>query len=109
MQAPTARETAGQVAAPTIRTEQQAPRAQRTAVRFALLDVERPLYEGLIQEFEEQNPGLRVEIVSMDEVLELGALGNPQVPDDADQRLVSAADVVRIGVTRETVEQGLVR
>ncbi|MBM3189604.1 MAG: hypothetical protein FJZ90_12875, partial [Chloroflexi bacterium] len=53
--------------APT-RISQPAATPQRTTVRFALHDVEVPLYEGLIAAFEEENPDLRVQIVSLNEV-----------------------------------------
>jgi len=94
--------------APT-RISQPAATPQRTTVRFALHDVEVPLYEGLIAAFEEENPDLRVQIVSLNEVLGLGPLGTAQMPEDAEQRLVAAADVVTFGVTRQTVRNGLVR
>jgi ABC-type glycerol-3-phosphate transport system substrate-binding protein len=87
---------------PAVQTEQ-------VTVRFALSDWNLPLYEGFIEAFEEDNPEIRIEVVSANEVLELGPIGQLDVPDDADQRLVAAADVVEIGVGRETVRDGLVR
>jgi multiple sugar transport system substrate-binding protein len=78
-------------------------------VRFTVSDIEAPLYESLITSFEQGNPDLGIEIVSINEVLELGPLGNPQVPEDAEQRLAAAADVVSFGASRETVAKGLVR
>ncbi len=78
-------------------------------VRFAVLDLMRPAYEDKIKVFEEENPDVHVEIVSMDQVLGLGALASAEFPDDAVQRLVAAADIVGIGVSRETVEAGLFR
>jgi multiple sugar transport system substrate-binding protein len=93
-------------------TEAPAPEPasqERTAVRFAITDWQRPLYEDLIAAFEEENPDLRVEVVSVNEVLELGPIGQIEVPDDADQRLVAAADVVNIGVSRQVVRDGLLR
>jgi multiple sugar transport system substrate-binding protein len=97
--------TAAPLAVPT-----QAPAGQeRTTVRFAITDWELPLYEGLIKNFEEENPDLHLQVVSINEVLGLGPITNIQMPDDANQRLVAAADVVTIGVTRQTVEDGLVR
>ena len=87
----------------------QAPvKRERTVVRFATSDIEAPQYEGLIEAFEEENPDLRVEIVSINEVLELGALANPPVPEDATRRLAEAADVFAAG-GREPVQQGLLK
>lgn len=83
--------------------------ADRTVVRFALLDWETPIYEGAVAAFEEANPDIDVQFVSTNEVLGLGAIGSIEYPDDAAQRLVAAADVVSMGVSRETVAQGLVR
>ena len=84
-------------------------RKPRTIVRFALVDIEVPIYEDLIAQFEEENPDLGVEIVSVNQVLGLGPLASAQAPDDAEDRLVAAADVVKMGISRETVEKGLVR
>ena len=78
-------------------------------VRFALSDVERPIYEDALAQFEEKNPDIDVQIVSVEEVLGLGALGNRDIPNDAEERLVAAADVVKIGISRETVRKRLVR
>lgn len=82
---------------------------ERTAIRFAVLDWELSLYEDLIAAFEEENPDLHVQVVSVNEILDLGAIATIEYPDDADRRLVSAADVVQIPVSRQTVEDGLVR
>ena len=87
----------------------QAPaKRERTVVRFATSDIEAPQYEGLIAAFEEENTDLRIEIVSINEVLELGALANPSVPEDATRRLAQAADVFAAG-GREPVQQGLLK
>jgi multiple sugar transport system substrate-binding protein len=85
------------------------PAVERTTVRFALNDFEQPLYQGIIEAFEEQNPDLHVEIVSINEVLDLGPLGQVEYPDDAEERLVAAADVVNMGATREMAQKGLLR
>jgi multiple sugar transport system substrate-binding protein len=82
---------------------------EQVTVRYAVSDLERPLYEDFIAAFEEENPDVRIEVVSVNEILELGPIGQLDVPDDADQRLVAAADIVGIGVGRETVRDGLVR
>ena len=96
---------------PTAATQagQPAVEKERTTVRFTVSDLERPLYEPLIAAFEQENPSLHVQVVSLNEVLGLTALAGSEIPEDAEQRLVAAADVVNFSVTRETVQQGLVR
>ncbi len=111
---PEAQATAEPAAQPTAQVPEAATAApgaegERTMVRFAVTDWERSLYEGFIEAFEEENPDLGVEVVSANEVLDLGPIGQIDVPDDADQRLVAAADVVEVGITRENVDQGLIR
>ena len=114
---PSAKETPS-TEAPQAQVESPAPvqvpgkpaaEVERVTVRFAILDLMQPAYEDKIKVFEEENPDVHVEIVSMDQVLDLGVLTSAEFPDDAVQRLVAAADVVGIGVSRETVEAGLVR
>jgi multiple sugar transport system substrate-binding protein len=78
-------------------------------VSIALSDVEVPLYESLLVEFESKHPDIDVQIASVEEILGLGALGNREIPDDAEERLVAGADVVKIGISRDTVRKGLVR
>jgi len=94
---------------PTVVPSRAVLEDERTTVRFAITDVEVPIYEDVIAAFEEENPDLDVQIVSVNEVLGLGALGSTQVPEDANQRLVAAADVVKTGISRQMVQQGLVR
>ncbi len=94
---------------PVPATAEPAVEGERTTVRFAITDWDRPLYESLIEAFEEENPDLHVQVVSANEVLELGPIGQIDIPEDADQRLVAAADVVEVNVTREAVDQGLIR
>jgi multiple sugar transport system substrate-binding protein len=104
---PTAIPTA--IPVPAIEARQPVAEEPRTTVRFAVSDVELPIYEPLIAAFEQENPKLHVQVASINEVLGLGALANTQVPEDWEQRLVAAADVVGFSVSRKTVEQGLVR
>lgn len=81
----------------------------RAVVRFAVSDWEAPQYEELIAAFEEEYPAIDIQVVSTNEVLGLGAITDIQVPEDAARRLLAAADVVPMDVTRGTVRQGLVR
>ena len=79
-----------------------------TTILFAVGDFERPLYESLIESFEEANPDIHVQLVSINEILEMDLVGG-EAPDDTWQRLASRADVINGGASRETVQQGLVR
>jgi multiple sugar transport system substrate-binding protein len=79
-----------------------------TTVLFAVTDLEQPLFKDLIESFEEDNPDIRVQLVSINEVLELELLGGDW-PDDAWQRLVSRADVINLQAGREAAQQGLIR
>jgi ABC-type glycerol-3-phosphate transport system substrate-binding protein len=51
-------------------------------------------YQDLIETFEAENPGIEVKIVSYEETLGLSSAGQGQGPDNAAERLVSAADVI---------------
>lgn len=85
------------------------PAGERTTVRFAVSDYELPMYADMIKAFEAENPTVHVEPVSMQQILGLGAVLDTEVPEDAEARLVAAADVVTIGASRAAVAQGLVR
>jgi len=67
---------------------------ERVTVRFAVYDWEQGRYEELAESFEEANPGIAIELVSLNETLELGSFGGGGWPEDADVRLASAADVI---------------
>ena len=81
---------------------------ERTTVRFAVFDWDLPLYEDLLKAFEKENPDLHVQVVSSNKVLDLGPIGDLEIPPDANQRLVAAADVAEIEVSRQTVREGLI-
>lgn len=84
------------------------PAAEGPAVvRFALMDWDRPNYEPLIQAFQDENPDITIEVVSVNELLDLGAIAQMEFPEDTDQRLVAGADVVTLGLTSEGVAKGL--
>ncbi len=76
-------------------------------IRFAIYDWDLIRYEALAEVFEEENPAIKIKLVSIDETLGLkpGGMG---WPDDAYARLASAADVWSIGTSYEAVRQGLV-
>lgn len=89
-------------------TQPEEPAQAQVTIRFAIFDWQQPIYEGLIKDFEEANPDLKVEIVSINEVLGVD-LVTFEWPDDAGLRLASAADVGTVGVSRQDVQEGLVR
>src|SRR5690554_209107 len=73
---------------------QSAPEGVR--LRMAVFDWESGSYGELISAFEAENPGIEIELVSVEETLGLDA-GAGAWPEDASRRLVSAADVVSTG------------
>lgn len=77
-------------------------------ILFAVSDFQQPLFESLIESFEEANPDIHVRLVSINEILGLDLLGG-EAPDDAWQRMASRADVINGGADREAVQQGLAR
>ena len=85
------------------------PETEQVTIRFALFDWEVAAYEGLIEAFEEENPDVKVQVVSANEVLGLGSLTDFDFPEDASRRLASAADIVSSGASRQDVQEGLVR
>jgi multiple sugar transport system substrate-binding protein len=96
-------------AAPTQPAVEQEPEREQVTVRFAVFDWERPVYEDLIKAFEEENPDVKVQLVSANEVLGLGPITDLDFPEDTERRLASAADVVTFGVSKEVVREELVR
>jgi multiple sugar transport system substrate-binding protein len=68
---------------------------ERTTVLFAVYDWEMSRYDDLIGAFEDTNPELRVQLVSINEVLDLDPTSS-QWPDDAWTRLASSADVINL-------------
>ncbi len=81
----------------------------QVTVRFVLFDWDRPTYEGKIATFEEENPDVKIQIVSANEVLGLEGLTNLDFPEDTPRLLAFAADVGTIGMGRDEVKEGLVR
>lgn len=63
-------------------------------LRMIAYDWQSGSYRDLIETFEAENPGVEIKIVSMEDTLGLESGGAGQWPDDAAERLVSAADVV---------------
>lgn len=82
----------------------------QTTIRFAAFGwTKAEIYDDLIAAYEEENPDLRVEFVSLEESLGIDWRGTTPMPEDAAQRLVQAADVVHWLFSRDMVAQGLLR
>lgn len=79
-------------------TDNTATEAETTTesvtLRMIAYDYELGNYRDLIEAFEAENPGVEIKMVSLEETLGLESGGVGQWPDDADVRIVSAADVV---------------
>jgi multiple sugar transport system substrate-binding protein len=84
-------------------------KGEQVTILFAVDDYERLHYKGLIQAFEEANPGLHVRLVSFGETLGLGSGDAWPKPEIAWQRLTSASDVINSPAPSEAAQQGLVR
>ncbi|MBN1657334.1 MAG: extracellular solute-binding protein [Anaerolineae bacterium] len=93
---------------PTSRSSAPAAEGQIT-IRLAIFDWDQGAYHDLIKAFEEENPDIRVKVVSINDLLGISLTGAMEWPDDAERRLASAADVVPMEASAESVEQGLVR
>jgi ABC-type glycerol-3-phosphate transport system substrate-binding protein len=76
-------------------------------ITFACSDSDRLHYENLVQIFEEANPDLHVQLVSLDDVL--GPPQDGQYVGDVGQRLATAADTLAISPDLEMVQRGLLR
>jgi multiple sugar transport system substrate-binding protein len=95
---------------PTTRGSSEGGQEQAGAtIRFAIFDWEQASYKGLIAAFEEENPDVAVKVVSINEVLGLDLTGAVDWPEDAEQRLAAAADVVNMEASASSVQVGLVR
>jgi multiple sugar transport system substrate-binding protein len=80
-----------------------------TILRFAVSDMDRGQYDGLIQAFEAENPDVHIKTVSIEGTLGMGmgmGMGSAGWPDDAYLLLAAAADVISMPATREAVQQG---
>lgn len=70
------------------------PSEETVTLRMIAYDYEMGNYRDLIDVFEAENPGVEIDMVSVEETLGLDTGGVGQWPEDASQRLVSAADIV---------------
>ncbi len=78
-------------------------------IRFAVWDWQQASYADLIQAFEDANPDVLVQLVSINESLGLDPTGEGAWPDDWRLRLSAVADVVNQPVGSGMIEAGLVR
>jgi ABC-type glycerol-3-phosphate transport system substrate-binding protein len=83
------------------------PQVEKVTIRFAVDDLEQALYQDTIRAFEEDNPDIDIKLVSINQTLDLGAVGG-EWPEDAMLRLAEAADVINVGASRDAVDAGLV-
>ena len=75
-------------------------------ISFACHEVEFSQYEDLAEQFHEENPHVKVRVLSITEILGLGE--NWHWPEDTWQQLVSAADTLVLGASPRVTRQGLV-
>lgn len=79
-------------------------------IGFGAQEYERQVYQPLIDAFNRENPGLRVQFVSLDEIFNSGGQSQVYDPNAMMRRVVSAADTaVNWSVTPDMVKNGLVR
>lgn len=82
------------------------PQVEKVTIRFAVDDLEGALYQDIISAFEEDNPDIDIKLVSINETLDLSAVGG-EWPEDAMLRLASAADVINVQPSRQAIEAAL--
>lgn len=76
-------------------------------VRFAVYDWQQARYRELASVFEEDNPDITVDLVSIEDALGRDD-GSQPWPADAQARLAATADVLPVSAGQGTLEQGLV-
>ncbi len=83
--------------------------AGEVVITFAAQEYERQVFEPLIERFNAENPDMRVQFVSLDEVLNYSGGGPPDF-NTMIRRTVSAADTIATwGVSRDYVKHGFIR
>ncbi len=63
------------------------------AIQFAVNDSEMMMYEGLVQAFESENPNRKIQLVSVNEILDFDPASGNLLPEDAALRMAQSADV----------------
>jgi multiple sugar transport system substrate-binding protein len=85
------------------------PGGDQITVMFAVDELLAASYNDLIKAFEKDNPGIKIKTISINEILGLGPTGG-KWPDDADQKLAAAADVIsRSPGDQGAIDKGLIR
>ena len=83
---------------------------EQTIVTFAVNGWERGLYEDQVELFEEANPDIKIEMISVDELLDTEGSGIVVVSDQQDESLISlvqGADVISWYLQPGFVQDGL--
>lgn len=83
------------------------PLVERTTITFACYDYELGTYRDLARQFEETQPGVAVQVLSIDEILGPDSAELP--PEEAALRVMSTADTARWFVTPQESQRGLFR
>jgi len=90
------------------------PAGEQVSIHFAVPDWDLAWgpWDGLVEEFEAQNPGIHVELESFNEILDLPP-GEFHPAEDFWFKLASSSDVFQVifydGIARQAVREGLVR
>lgn len=85
------------------------PSGDQVTVLFAADELLMATYNDLVTAFEKDNPGIKIKVISINQILGLGPTGG-KYPDDADQKLAAAADVVSASPGNQgAIEKGLIR
>jgi len=79
-------------------TTAPSPPVERTTVTFACYDYELGSYRDLARQFEETQPGVAVQVLSIDEIL--GPDSGELPPEDVALQVMSAADTARPSTRR---------
>src|SRR3972149_5171637 len=103
----------GNVVTPSVSTPvpgvQSTPGSDQITVLFAADELTMATYNDLVTAFEKDNPGIKIKTISINEILGLGPTGGVW-PDDADQKLAAAADVVSLSPGNQgAMNKGLLR
>jgi multiple sugar transport system substrate-binding protein len=86
-----------------------AANGDQITVIFAVDEFLMASYKDLITAFEKDNPDLKIKTMSINEILGLGPT-DTKWPDDADQKLAAAADVVSLSPGNQgATDKGLIR
>jgi multiple sugar transport system substrate-binding protein len=77
-------------------------------IRFAVEEWHQAGYQELVKAFDEENPGIKIKMVSIEEILNLGPAYRGW-PENAWAKLASAADVIQMHPSQEAVQAGLIK